>query len=187
MRRKGGPKDRITAGRAKKVDFKAIKLIAMDVDGVLTDGRIVLGHKDEMKFFDVRDGMGITLAQKAGLKIAFITSRGGKVVERRAKELRVDYLFQGCEDKAKALAEILKKEKLFFKNAAYIGDDIVDITPMRKAGFAATVSDAPEYIMEEVDYVSAKKGGRGAVREIVEHVLKGKNALAKAIEGVLDG
>ncbi|MEW6606098.1 MAG: HAD-IIIA family hydrolase [bacterium] len=165
---------------------KDIKLILMDVDGVLTDGRIILGEKEELKFFDIKDGMGITLAKKAGLKVGVITGRTSKAVEKRGKELKMDYVIQEKINKLEAVEEILKKEKLDYKNIAYIGDDIIDISLFRKVGFSATVNDAPEYIKSEVSYVANKNGGRGAVREIIEYILKNQGVLQLTIDKIIE-
>ncbi|MFH1563204.1 MAG: HAD-IIIA family hydrolase [Nitrospirota bacterium] len=166
--------------------IKEIKVILMDVDGVLTDGRVILGEKEELKFFDIRDGMGVTLAKKAGLKVGMITGRESKAVERRGKELYMDYVIQGKTNKLIPVEEILKKEKVDFKNICYIGDDIIDIALFRKVGFSATVKEAPEYIKSEVDYISSKNGGRGAVREIIEYILKEKDVLQLTIDEIIE-
>lgn len=163
-----------------------IKIIIMDVDGVLTDGRIVLGKDEELKFYDVRDGMGIALAKRNGLKVGIITSRVSESVERRARELALDYTIQGSQNKLMSLNEILQKENIDYHNICYIGDDIVDIPLLRLVGFSATVKDAPDYIKSDVSYVSAKPGGRGAVRDIIEYILKRKGALYSTIEGMIN-
>lgn len=157
----------------------------MDVDGVLTDGRIVLGENEELKFFDVHDGMGIALAKRAGLKVGFITSRSSTAVERRAKELDVDYICQGCQNKLAYLEEIIKKENINHQNVCFIGDDINDIPLLRKVGLPTTVHDAPDYIKKEATYVSSKPGGKGAVREIIEHILKLNGRLDTTIEDLV--
>ena len=166
--------------------LQQIKLIIMDVDGVLTDGRIVLGKEEELKFFDVRDGMGITIAKRSGLKVGIITGRTSEAVERRAKELKMDYIIQGSKNKLKSLDEIIKIENIYYQNVCYIGDDIIDIPLFRKVGFSATVNDAPEYVKSEVFYVSNKLGGRGAVRDIIEYILKGKEILNSLIEDMIN-
>jgi 3-deoxy-D-manno-octulosonate 8-phosphate phosphatase (KDO 8-P phosphatase) len=165
--------------------MQQIKLIVMDVDGVLTDGRIILGKEEELKFFGVRDGMGITIAKRSGLKVGIITSRTSEAVERRAKELKMDYIIQGCENKLETLNEILKIENLGYQNVCYIGDDIIDIPLFRKVGFSATVNDAPDIVKSEVSYVSNKAGGRGAVRDIIEYVLKCKGILNSTIDAMI--
>lgn len=167
-----------------KENLQEIKLIIMDVDGVLTDGRIILGKDEELKFFDVHDGIGIAIAKRSGLKVGIITSRKSKAVEKRAKELKIDYTIQGSKNKLKSLDEILKIENLSYQNVCYIGDDINDILLFRKVNFSATVNDAPDYVKSKVSYVSNKLGGRGAVRDIIEYILKCKGTLNSTIEHV---
>ena len=166
-------------------NLQHIKFIITDVDGVLTDGRIILGKEEELKFFDVRDGMGISIAKKCGLKVGIITGRTSKSVEKRAKELKIDYVIQGSKNKLKDVNKIMKAENLDYKNICYIGDDIIDIPLFRKVGFSATVNDSPDYIKSEVNYVSNKNGGRGAVRDIIEYILKSKELLNSAIENMI--
>lgn len=158
----------------------------MDVDGVLTDGRIILGKNEELKFFNAHDGMGITLAKKSGMKIGIITSRTSKAVERRAEELEMDYIIQGNKNKLESLNKILKVENIDYQNVCYIGDDIIDIPLLRKVGFSATVNDAPEYVKSEASYISDKPGGRGAVRDIIEYILKCKGCLNSTIEDMIN-
>ena len=162
--------------------MQQIKLIIMDVDGVLTDGRIILGKEEELKFFDVRDGMGITIAKRSGLKVGIITGRTSEAVEKRAEELKMDYIIQGSKNKLKSLNEIIEIENMGYQNVCYIGDDIIDIPLFRKVGFSATVNDAPDIVKSEVSYVSNKSGGRGAVRDIIEYVLTGKGILKSTID-----
>ncbi|MEM0492467.1 MAG: HAD-IIIA family hydrolase [Candidatus Thermoplasmatota archaeon] len=168
-----------------KKNLKAVKLVIMDVDGVLTDGRIILGEEEELKFFDVRDGMGITLAKKSGLKIGIITGRRSIAVKRRCKELDIDYLIQGSKNKLKSLDNIIEKEKIQYKNVCYIGDDIIDVPIFKKVGFSATVNDAPDYIKPMVSYISSKPGGRGAVRDIIEYILREQGVLDSVIKDMI--
>lgn len=154
---------------------KQIELFLMDVDGVLTDGRIVYGPgKSEWKFFDVKDGHGIKLMQRAGIRVGIITGRRSDVVARRSSELGVEFVFQGQFDKTEALSKIMKKTGFGWEKIAYVGDDIVDIPVMRRVGFAATVQDAVQEVKEVAHYVSQKPGGRGAIREIIEYILKNR-------------
>lgn len=169
-----------------KENIIQIKIILMDVDGVLTDGRVVLGKNEELKFFDIHDGMGVTIARRSGLKVGIITSRTSKAVEKRGKELKLDYIIQGDENKLKKLNEILQTEKLDYREACYIGDDIIDIPLFRIVGFSATVNDAPDYVKSEVSYVSKKSGGKGAVRDIIEYILKCKGVLNSTIESLIN-
>jgi len=166
--------------------IKKIKLVIMDVDGVLTDGRVILGKNEELKFFDIHDGMGIHIARESGLKTGIITGRTSEAVERRSKELKIDYVVQGSKKKIKALDKILESEKLNYENVCFIGDDIIDIPIFRKVGFSATVKGAPENVKSEAEYVSTKPGGRGAVREIIEHILDSKGILNSTIEHMIE-
>lgn len=154
---------------------KKVKLLIMDVDGVLTDGRIVLDEKgNELKFFNVRDGHGIVLLHRIGVLTAIITGRESKVVERRAKELSIPYVFQKVFDKLAVYERIKSELTLSDEDIAYIGDDVVDIPIMRRVGFSVSVSDAHEEVKKIADYVTSKPGGRGAVREVAELIIKSK-------------
>jgi 3-deoxy-D-manno-octulosonate 8-phosphate phosphatase (KDO 8-P phosphatase) len=166
-------------------NIQNIKLILMDVDGVLTDGRVILGKNEELKFFNIHDGMGIHIARESGLKTGIITGRTSEAVEKRGRELKIDYVIQGSKKKIKALDKILKAEKMDYNNVCFIGDDIIDIPIFRKVGFSATVKDAPENVKSEADYISSKDGGRGAVREIIEYILKSKGTLDSTINKMI--
>ncbi len=156
--------------------LKKIQAIFMDVDGVLTNGKIILGtNNTELKEFNVKDGLAITIAKKQGLKIGFITSRTSEVVERRGRELGVDFLFQGVTDKLLKLKEIGSSKNISLENICYIGDDLPDLDALLAVGFSATVSDACEEVNSRVAFVSTKKGGEGAVREIIETILKAQD------------
>ncbi len=150
-----------------------VRLLIVDVDGVLTDGRIVLdNHGNELKFFHVRDGHGLKLLQRAGIEVAIVTGRESAVVERRAAELGIRRVHQGSRLKMEAYESILEETGLKDEEVAYVGDDIVDIPVMRRAGFSAAVADAEEYVKEAAMYVTERPGGRGAVREITDFILK---------------
>jgi len=139
----------------------------------MTDGRIVYDDNGiETKMFDVRDGHGIKLLMRAGIGVAIITARESNVVLHRAKNLGIELVYQKAMDKVLALEDILKKNGLTSKQAAYIGDDLVDIPLLRTVGFAVAVKDAVDDVKKYVDYVAVKNGGRGAVREICELILK---------------
>jgi len=166
-------------------DISGIKIILFDVDGVLTDGRIILSESDELKCFDARDGMGITIAKNSGFIVGIITGRNSRVVERRAKELKLDYTIQGSKDKLKDLDIILKKEELGYENVCYVGDDIIDIPVFRKVGFSATPNDAPDLVKSEATFISDKMSGRGAVREIIEYLLDSKGTLKQTINHMI--
>ncbi len=150
-----------------------IKVIVMDVDGVLTDGRIIIDENAvEYKFFDVKDGHIFHIAQKLGVKIAFISGRYSKVTDIRAKELNVEICIQNQLNKLEALEYIRNYYNVNYSEIAYIGDDVIDIEPMKKCGFSAAPKDAHLKVKMIANFISRKNGGRGAVREIVEEILK---------------
>lgn len=150
-----------------------IQLLLIDVDGVLTDGRIVYGPGEtEWKFFDVKDGHGIKLTQRAGIQVGIISGRKSDVVERRARELGIQMVFQGQRDKVVALSQIIEDKGISEEHIAFIGDDIIDIPVMKRVGFAASVGDAVQEVKEVAHYVSGKPGGRGAVRDVIEYILR---------------
>ncbi|GAB6082177.1 HAD hydrolase family protein [Desulfuromonas carbonis] len=156
---------------------RAIRLLLLDVDGVLTDGRIVYDdHGVETKAFDVKDGHGLKLLQRAGVRIGIITGRQSRLVEVRAAELGIDILHQGIKDKLEPYRAILAELGLTDAEVAYVGDDVVDLPILRRVGFAATVADAAEDVKPHVHYVCRRPGGRGAVREICDLLLKESGA-----------
>ncbi len=149
-----------------------VTLLVLDVDGVLTDGKIVIDDRgNESKNFNVRDGHGLKLLMRSGVDVMFLTGRTSKVVQHRADELGIKGVYQGIRDKATVLGEILAEKELSGQSVAYVGDDIVDIPVFKMVGFSAAVADALEYVKSHADYVSAQKGGSGAVREICEMIL----------------
>jgi 3-deoxy-D-manno-octulosonate 8-phosphate phosphatase (KDO 8-P phosphatase) len=153
--------------------MEKIKLLLLDVDGVLTDGRITYdnsGH--ELKSFDVKDGHGLKMLQRAGIKTGIITGRSSAVVELRAQELGFDFLYQGAKVKLEPYREILAAAELTDDQVAYVGDDIVDLPVLRRVGFSATVADSMNDVKPLVDYVTERNGGRGAVREICDMLIK---------------
>ncbi|MBW7956779.1 MAG: HAD hydrolase family protein [Deltaproteobacteria bacterium] len=153
--------------------IKAVKLAIFDVDGVLTDGRIIFdAHGTETKFFDVKDGHGIKLLMRSGIDAAIITARESKVVQLRADDLGISLVYQGMKDKKAALESISARTGLPPSAMAYVGDDIIDLPVIRRVGFSAAVSDAVQEVKEAVDYVTGKPGGKGAVRELAELILK---------------
>lgn len=150
-----------------------IKILIMDVDGVMTDGRIIINDDGrETKNFDVRDGHGIKLVQRYGIEVALLTGRQSEVVKHRANELGITEVHQKIFNKKEVFVEILQKNNLNADQAAFIGDDIIDIPVLKEAGFSATVADAIDIVKKTVDYVTKKKGGRGAVREVCEMLLQ---------------
>lgn len=159
-----------------------IRLLLLDVDGVLTDGGIIIDDRGaETKRFDVRDGLGITLLLRAGIEVGFITGRSSPVVVRRARELKVRMVYQGVQDKAAAYVKIRNKLRLQDEEIAYIGDDIADLPILREAGLGITVKDGWPGLKRQVHHVTQAQGGRGAVREVAEMLLRAQgkwNSLA---------
>jgi len=156
------------------VDYGRIELLVLDVDGVLTDGRITLtGEGDEIKSFHVRDGAGMKYWKRAGGKLALITGRGCPAVTRRAKELDVDVVRMHAKDKLPVLREILEDMGVGPEAVAVMGDDLTDIPLMRHCGFPVAVADAVEEVRQRASYVTEACGGCGAVRELIERILKG--------------
>ncbi|MDI6801143.1 MAG: 3-deoxy-manno-octulosonate-8-phosphatase KdsC [Thermodesulfovibrionales bacterium] len=152
---------------------KNIKLLVLDVDGVLTDGSIILDNEgNEVKAFHVRDGHGIKMLAKAGIEVAIITGRHSKVVERRAHELGITEVYQRCHIKSVAYEHLMEKLGISDREVAYIGDDIVDIPIFKRVGLSAAVADATEETKAEAMLVTKNRGGRGAAREVCELILK---------------
>lgn len=146
-----------------------IQLVALDVDGVLTDGKIVLGSDGtEYKSFDVKDGHGLKKLHKLGIQIAWITGRNSLVVTQRASELHIEHLIQGSVDKARSLQEILDKLGLSREQTMFIGDDEPDIAAMELAGISVTVRDGAAEVKQLADLIIDRKGGSGAVRELCD-------------------
>jgi 3-deoxy-D-manno-octulosonate 8-phosphate phosphatase (KDO 8-P phosphatase) len=160
-----------------KTDFQkkadGIRMLIFDVDGVMTSGGITLGAGgQEFKTFHVQDGMGITLARMAGLRVGMLTGRKSEVVERRARELHVDVLVQGVFQKLPSYLEILESYRLEDSSVCYMGDDLLDLPILERVGLPAAPADAREEVRRACVLVTRRKGGEGAVRELVESLLK---------------
>lgn len=157
----------------EKERARKIKMIIMDVDGTLTDGTLlVLPDGEELKSYNVRDGLGIILAHLAGFKTGIITGKTSKALEKRSKKLKIMEVYQGILDKEKALDEILRKYTLLPEEIAYIGDDLGDLEVIKIVGFAGAVADAHPEIKKHSHFVCSNPGGKGAVREFIEFILK---------------
>ena len=151
---------------------KKVKLIVMDVDGTLSDGRFfILPDGQVTKSFDVKDGTGVIFAGLAGIKTAIITGKKSKIVKMRAKELQIDNYYEGVSDKIVPFYELLEKYELKKEEVAYIGDDIGDAEVMGMVGFSAAVGDAHPLIKRISHYIAKRYGGRGAVREVIDFIL----------------
>ncbi|MBS4220165.1 HAD-IIIA family hydrolase [Bacillus sp. FJAT-49711] len=152
--------------------MKQIKLIVLDVDGVLTDGKLHIGSNGvEYKSFHVKDGMGMSLARFHGIKLAIITGRKSESVTIRAKELNIDFLYEGITNKVEVIFEIIRSLNISFKEVFYMGDDINDLPVIKLVGLSAAPKDAVENVKKSVNFVSKFNGGEGAVREAIELVL----------------
>ena len=159
-----------------------IKLLLMDCDGVLTDGRLWILDGDEQKSFNVRDGLGLELWHRAGLKSGIISGRNSSAVERRAFTLGIEYVRQGCENKIKDFEELLTLAGVEESEVAFIGDDLNDIPLMRRSELAIAVADASEDTVAAAHYVTHARGGFGAVREVVELILRVQGRWTDLIE-----
>jgi 3-deoxy-D-manno-octulosonate 8-phosphate phosphatase (KDO 8-P phosphatase) len=190
---------------------KKIKLIIFDVDGVMTDGTIFLfpalggtsgadsqEHRAKMadkigfgvssstmmeaKGFNAHDGTGFSLARLGGLKSAIITKRISETVALRARDLKIEHVYQGQQDKASAFYDILRIESLQPEEVAYVGDDIIDLPVMRLCGLAIAVKNSREEVLRESHYVTPHEGGKGAVRDAIEHILRAQGSLERVID-----
>ena len=148
-------------------------MLVLDVDGVLTDGTLIVnGDGSESKFFNVLDGHGIRMWRRAGLKVAFLSGRLSEPTQRRAEQLEVDYCLQNCRNKLLELEKLLEQSGLSAEQVAYIGDDLPDVPPIRYAGFGVAVANAADEVKQYADFVTKRPGGSGAVREVIEYILK---------------
>lgn len=158
-----------------KIKAAQIKLIAFDVDGVLTNGEIIYTDSgEEIKIFNAKDGQGMAMLRKQGLITAIITARSSNIVDKRAKDLDILHVYQGIKNKLTAMQELMNIYKLDYSQIAYVGDDLPDICILEKAGIAFCPADAVEEVKKICHFVSAKQGGKGAVREITDFILTGK-------------
>ena len=150
-----------------------IQLLVLDVDGVLTDGTLIInGDGSESKSFNSLDGHGIRMWRRAGLKVAFLSGRASEPTRYRAEQLQIDYCLQDCHDKLPAMEKLLKQLGLSEEAIAYIGDDLPDLPVIKYAGFGVAVANAVDEVKQYADYVTTHQGGSGAVREVVEYILK---------------
>jgi len=177
---------------------KKIKLLLFDVDGVLTDGKIYLfpvpgGSQEagpivvEAKGFSAHDGAGISLARIAGIKTGLITRRNSETVALRARDLKLEVVYQGIRDKLKAFHEILGKEGLTADEVAFIGDDVIDLPVMQSCGFSIAVANARAEVKKNAHYVTPNAGGEGAGRDAIEFILKAQGKWKRAVESYTAG
>lgn len=157
-----------------RFNYKNIRLVILDIDGVLTDGRIGYGcgSDEEIKFFNVKDGAGIRLLQKSGIKVGVLSGRRSQANQRRARELALDFIKEGFHRKTEAFAELLTEHQVEARQCLYIGDDLIDLPIMRLVGISVAVADAAPEVLALADWHCTRPGGQGAVRETAEKLLK---------------
>jgi 3-deoxy-D-manno-octulosonate 8-phosphate phosphatase (KDO 8-P phosphatase) len=159
--------------------IRKVKLLILDVDGVLTDGRIIMDDAGlESKAFDVKDGHRLKMLMRSGIDVALLTGRRSRVVEHRAADLGIAEVHQGALNKAEVFSEMLTRRNIHPEETAYVGDDIVDIPVLKRVGFSVAVADAVPEVRNLADYVTHCGGGQGAVREVCELILKAQNRWA---------
>ncbi len=167
--------------------IKPLRLIAFDVDGVLTDGGLYLSDTgEEFKRFNSLDGHGLKMLKASGMELAIITGRTSRCVELRAKNLGITRLYQGVEDKYAAMQSLLSDMALPPEKAAFMGDDVIDLPVMRRVGVSFSVPDAPQCVRDRADYVSQRTGGHGAVREICELIMSAQGTLESQLAPYLE-
>lgn len=165
---------------------RAVRLMAFDVDGVMTDGTLYFTESgEEIKAFNVLDGHGIKMLAQSGVVIAVVSARKSQAVERRARGLGIEHVLQGIENKADAFTQLAHRLGQRLDACGFIGDDMLDLPLLSTVGFAASVPNAPAYVRERVHYVTQAGGGRGAVRELCEFVMRAQGTLDQALEQYL--
>ncbi len=163
---------------------KRIKLFLCDVDGVLTDGSIFIGGEREFKRFNIRDGLGLVVTRRAGLKVGWVSARPSLATKLRADELKIDFLVQqgDATSKTAAIESLLKQESLNWSDVCFVGDDIIDLGPLKRAGLAIAVGDGVAEAKAAAHYVTKTAGGRGAVREAIELILRAQGKWAQFVK-----
>ncbi|MBS3936379.1 MAG: HAD hydrolase family protein [Sulfuritalea sp.] len=164
-----------------------VRLMGFDIDGVMTDGRLYFGPEGDFgKAFFSRDGLGLKLLAKSGVKLAIITGRDSSIVTTRAANLGIGLVLQGIEDKRAAMASLLAREHLAFEECGYMGDDLIDLPLLRRCGFSASVPDGHPLVLNHVSYVTRASAGAGAVREVCELVLRAQGSWERVMAPYLD-
>ena len=166
---------------------QSVRVMIFDVDGVLTDGKLYLSDSgEEIKAFNTLDGHGLKMLKASGVELAIITGRRSRLVELRAKNLGIDHLYQGVEDKLTAFAELLSKLGLTAEQAAYMGDDVVDLPVMRRCAIAFSVPAAPSTVKRHSHYVTVAGGGEGAAREVCELLMQAQGTFDQQMAKYLE-
>jgi len=172
---------RLTA--SARARFKKVRFLLLDVDGVLTDGRIVYDSNGaDARFYDVQDGLGVYLLGRMGIKTVLITAKGSRSLKPRARDMCVEAVYENILPKTKAYEKILKRYRLRDRDVCFMGDDLLDLAVMRRAGVAAAPAQAASEVKQAADYVTRREGGRGAVREVVELILRCKGLWPRALK-----
>ncbi len=166
-----------------KTRLTRVGLFLCDVDGVLTDASVFIGGKQEIKSFNILDGLGLVLLRRAGIKVGWISSRPSPATKLRAKELKIDFLAQSKDSKVAAVESILARTGLTWAQVCYVGDDIVDLGALKRAGLAVAVANGVAEVKAVSHHVTKAGGGHGAVREVVEMILKAQNKWAGLVAG----
>ncbi len=170
-----------------KYKASKIKAVVFDVDGVLTDGSLVFDENGvEYKTFNAKDGQGIVMLNKTGFVTAIITARENGTVRHRAKNLGITKLFEGCKNKIAALKELMQEYNLKYEEIAYMGDDLPDICVLKQVGLPCSPADAVEETMKHAEFVTTKNGGRGAVRELCDFILKSTGKYEKIVSSIVN-
>jgi 3-deoxy-D-manno-octulosonate 8-phosphate phosphatase (KDO 8-P phosphatase) len=165
--------------------LRRVKLFLCDVDGVLTDGRIFMGDGKEYKAFNIQDGLGMLILQRSGIKVGWVSNRPSPVSQQRADELKVDYFFQAKGSKVEAVEAILKQAQLEWADSCFMGDDVVDLGALKRAGVAIAVANAIDEAKHVAHYVTKAHGGHGAVREVVRLILVAQEKWQQVIDHFL--
>jgi len=170
---------------------RRVKVLLFDVDGVLTNGDITIipapdGHATEVKSFSAHDGLGVSLARLAGLKLGFVTKRNSQVVAIRARDLKIEHVYQGQAHKMDAVEKILVAESCTLDELAYVGDDIIDLPVMRKVGLSIATANARAQVKAAAHYITPLPGGQGAGRDAIDFILTAQGVLDQMIEQYLD-
>nr|MDU9046016.1 HAD hydrolase family protein [Candidatus Electrothrix aestuarii] len=173
---------RSNAWRAAMMQAKKVELLLLDVDGVLTDGTLFYGATEEVKAFNTLDGFGLRLLREAGIAVGIITARSSEAVSRRAKELKLEHVYTDCRNKKEAYVAILEQQGLLPEQTAYMGDDWLDLPVLMQVGCSFAPANAAAEVRRQVDYVTEKSGGHGAVREACELILESKDLLAELLK-----
>jgi 3-deoxy-D-manno-octulosonate 8-phosphate phosphatase (KDO 8-P phosphatase) len=168
--------------RSLNAKLARVRILLCDVDGVLTDATVLMGDGREFKSFHIQDGLGLRLLQREGVRVAWISNRPSTATQQRAEELRVDYLHQDKGSKVQAVESILDRAGLNWEDAAYVGDDVVDLGPMKRVGVSFAVANAVDEVRRAADHVTRAAGGRGAVREVAVMILRAQDKWRRVVQ-----